>query len=99
MKLKNFLAGFVLFLLAEFPVFAAIPPAEELLPADTLVVVTVPDYQAMHTALQQFPLWLLWNDPAMKSFHDDFMTKWNAKFSASQQQNFGMKLDQFLPLL
>jgi hypothetical protein len=85
--------------MAGFSVFAAIPPAEDLLPADTLLVVTVPDYQALHTALQQFPLWLLWNDPAMKPFHDDFMTKWNAKFNASQQQDFGMKLDQFLPLL
>ncbi len=99
MKLKRFLTGFVLFLLAGFPVFAAIPPAEDLLPADTLLVVTVPDYQSMHTALQQFPLWLLWNYPAMKPFHDDFMTKWNTKFNASQQQDFGMKLDQFLPLL
>ncbi|HTR43286.1 MAG TPA: hypothetical protein VMH87_16870 [Pseudomonadales bacterium] len=99
MKLKNFLTGIVLFLTVKLSVFAAIPPAEELLPADTLLVITVPDYQAMHTALQQFPLWLLWNDAAMKPFHDDFMTKWNAKFSASQQQNFGMKLDQFLPML
>jgi hypothetical protein len=99
MKLKTLLAGFVLFLLAEFSVFAAIPPAEDLLPADTLAVVTVPDYQAMHGALQQFPLWLLWNDPAMKPFHDNFMSKWNAKFNASQQQDFGMKLDQFLPML
>jgi hypothetical protein len=99
MKLKTVLAGFVLFLTAGFPIFAAIPPAEDLLPADTMVVITVPNYQAMHMALQQFPFWLLWNDPAMKPFHDDFMNKWNTKFNASQQQNLGMKLDQFLPLL
>ena len=99
MKLKIILTGFVLFLLAGFPVFAAIPPAEDLLPADTLLVVTVPDYQAMNKDLQQFPMWLLWNDPAMKPFHDDFMSKWNARFNASQQQDFGLKLDQFLPLL
>jgi hypothetical protein len=99
MKLKTFLSGFVLFLMAGFPVFAAVPPAESLLPADTLLVVTVPDYQSMHKALQQFPMWLLWNDPAMKPFHDDFMSKWNARFNSSQQKEFGMTLDQFLPLL
>ena len=64
-----------------------------------MAVITVPDYQKMHGALQQFPLWLLWNDPAMKPFHDDFMTKWDAKLGASQQKDFGMKLDQFLPML
>jgi hypothetical protein len=99
MKLKSFLTGLVLFLAAGFPVFAAIPPAENLLPADTLLVVTVPDYQTLYQALQQFPMWLLWNDPAMKPFHDDFMSKWNARFNTSQQKEFGMTLDQFLPLL
>lgn len=82
-----------------FSILAAIPPAEDLLPADTLFVATVPDYQALHGGLQQFPLWLMWNGPEMQEFRDDFMSKWNAKFNASQQKNFGTKLDAFLPLL
>jgi hypothetical protein len=99
MKLKSSLSAIALFLMAGFSIFAAIPPAEDLLPADTLFVATMPDYQALHSGLQQFPLWLMWNGPEMKPFRDDFMSKWNQKFKASQAQEFGAKLDAFLPLL
>jgi hypothetical protein len=99
MKFKISFGAFFLFFLAGFSAFAAIPPAEDLLPADTLAVVTVPDCNAMRGALQQFPLWLFWNGPEMQPFHDDFMAKWNQKFSLPQEQNLSVKLDDFLPLL
>jgi len=99
MKFNVSLGAFVLFLLAGFSAFAAIPPAEDLLPADTLAVVTVPDCNAMRGALQQFPLWLFWNGPEMQPFHDDFMAKWSQKFSMPWEQNLSVKLDDFLPLL
>jgi hypothetical protein len=101
MKLKIFLAGAgaAIFLLAASVVSAAIPPAETLLPADTLVVFGVPDCSALRAAAQQSPQWLLWNDPAMKPFRHDFTVKWEQKFIAPLEQNLGIKISDYLPLL
>ena len=64
-------------LLLAFTAFlrAAVPPAENLLPADTLFFLTIPDCTALRTAAHQSPQWLFWNDPAMKPFHDKFVAK------------------------
>jgi len=99
MKLKISLTVAAVFLLAASSLFAAIPPAENLLPADTLAVVTVPDFSTLRAASAQSPEWLLWNDPAMKPFHDDFVAKWNNKFVAPMEHNLGIHLSDFLPLL
>jgi hypothetical protein len=77
---------------------AAIPPAENLLPPDTLLVVTVPDFTKLRTAAQQSPQWLFWNDTAMKPFHDKFMSKWNEEFVAPLERDLGVKLDDFADL-
>jgi hypothetical protein len=99
MKLKISLSVAAVLLLAASSLFAAIPPAENLLPADTLGLVTVPDFSILRAASAQSPEWLLWNDPAMKPFHDDFLARWNAKFIAPMEQNLGIHLSDFLPLL
>lgn len=99
MKLKMVMAGTAIFLLAASFVFAAIPPAEALLPSDTLLVFTVPDFSALRQTVQQSPQWLLWNDPAMKPFRNDFTTKWNQKFVAPLEQNLGIRISDYLPLL
>ena len=77
---------------------AAIPPAENLLPADTLFVMTAPDFNAARAAARQSPGWLFWNDPAMKPFHDKFMARWNEQFTASLEHDLGVKLDDFASL-
>jgi len=80
------------------PSRAAIPPAENLLPADTLLLLTVPDFAKLGEATHQMPQWLCWNDPAMKPFRDKFMTKWNEKFIAPLEQDLGIKLDDYSAL-
>ncbi len=99
MKLKMFMAGTAVFLFVASIVSAAIPPAESLLPSDTLLVFTVPNFSAMRQTAQQSPQWLLWNDPAMKSFRNDFTAKWNQKFVAPLEQNLGISISDYLPLL
>ena len=99
MKLKISLSVVAVLLLAAASLFAAIPPAENLLPADTLALVSVPDFSTLRVASAQSPEWLLWNDPAMKPFHNDFVARWNAKFIAPMEQNLGIHLSDFLPLL
>ncbi len=93
-----FLAAFFASLAFAASVRAAIPPAENLLPSDTLFVLTVPDCAAMRTAMNQSPQWLLWNDPAMKPFHDKFMDKWNESFVAPLEHDLGLKLADFAAL-
>jgi hypothetical protein len=99
MKLKISLASFAVFLLAVFTISAAIPPAESLLPTDTLLMFTVPDCSAVRAAAKQSPQWLLWDDPAMKPFRDDFTAKWENKFLGPLEQNLGLKISDYLPLL
>ncbi|MGH7993337.1 MAG: hypothetical protein ACREDQ_07465, partial [Limisphaerales bacterium] len=80
------------------PVYAAIPPVENLLPADTLFVLDAPDSAAFRAASHQSPQWLFWNDPAMKPFHDKFVAKWESEFIAPLERDLGVKLDDFAGL-
>jgi hypothetical protein len=80
------------------PVRAAIPPAENLLPADTLLVVTVPDFGKLRDAARQSPQGRFWNDPAMKPFHDKFMANWNEKIIAPLEHELGIKFDDYTAL-
>ncbi len=99
MKLKIFPVATAFFLLIVSSISAAIPPAEKLLPADTLLMLTVPDYSALRASAQQSPQWLLWSDPAMKPFRDDFTAKWNARFVGPLERTLGLNLNDYLPLL
>jgi hypothetical protein len=77
---------------------AAIPPAENLMPSDTLFVVTAPDCAVLRSAMNQSPQLLLWNDPAMKPFHDKFAGKWNDSVVAPLERDPGLKLADFTAL-
>lgn len=77
---------------------AAIPPAENLLPQDTLLLVTAPDCAVLRAAIQQSPQALCWNDPAMKPFHDKFMAKWNETLVAPLEKDLGLSLGDFTDL-
>ncbi|HEX3625502.1 MAG TPA: hypothetical protein VH280_08755 [Verrucomicrobiae bacterium] len=99
MKLKILLICAAISLMAASFVSAQIPSADALLPADTLLVFSVPDCSAMRGTMQQSPQWLLWNDPSMKSFRNDFTAKWNQKFVRPFEQSLGIRIADYLPLL
>jgi len=86
------------FLAITTSTFAAIPPAENLLPSDTLFLLTAPDCATSRVALHQSPNWLLWSDPAMKPFHDNFISKWRESFVAPLERDLGVKLADFADL-
>jgi len=92
------LAGWVTLLAPAASLWAAIPPAENLLPKDTLLVLTVPDFAALRSDAHQSPQWLFWNDPAMKPFRDKFMAKWNENFVVPLERDLGVKLSDFTDL-
>jgi len=77
---------------------AAIPPAENLLPSDTIAFVTVPDCVALRAASKVSPQLMFWNDPAMKPFHDKFMNKLTETFIAPLEKDLGLKVADFADL-
>jgi hypothetical protein len=93
-----FLAAFAVSLNFATALRAAVPPAENLLPADTLFLVTAPDCAALRTAVRQSPQALCWNDPAMKPFHDKFMGKWNETLVAPLEKDLGLSVSDFTDL-
>src|SRR5580658_2009068 len=76
-------------------VCAAIPPAENLLPADTFVFFTIPDFDALRAAGKVSPQLLFWNDPAMKPFRDKFVDKLTEQYLAPLEKNLGVTLSDF----
>jgi len=93
-----FSATLAVLLILATPVRAAIPPVENLLPSDTLFLISVPDFSMLRAAGKQSPQWLFWNDPAMKPFHDKFMAKWNEQFVAPLEHDLGVKFSEFADL-
>ena len=91
------LAGVVLGLAAPL-LQAALPPTENLLPADTLAFFAVPDCAAARIATQSAPGWMFWDDASMRPFHDKFMAKWDAQFVAPLERDLGVKVADFMDL-
>jgi hypothetical protein len=92
------LAALTLVLAAAGRVAAAIPPAENLLPSDTLAFLAVPDCASARVAATSSPGWMFWSDPAMRPFHDKFMGKWNEQFIAPLERDLGIKVADFMDL-
>src|SRR4029077_4842503 len=79
---KNLAALFIALALFVSPAWsavngAAIPPPEKLLPDDTLIMVTAPDFARLRQIWNPSPQTRLWNDPAMKPFKDKFLARLN----------------------
>jgi hypothetical protein len=92
------LATVTTFLAATSLLRAAIPPAENLLPTDTIAFFAVPDCAAVRVAAKQSPGWLFWADPAMKPFHDKFVAKLNDQYVAPLERDLGVKVADFMDL-
>jgi hypothetical protein len=81
------------------PIRAAIPPAEKILPPDTLFVMTAPDWVRLREVSNKSPQSQFWNDPAMKPFRDKFMAKWTEEFVKPLERDLGVKFDDYSALL
>jgi len=74
---------------------AAIPPAEKLLPDNTLFVLTAPDFNRLRDIYKTSPQAQFWNDPAMKPFKDHFISKWNEEFVQPLARELGVRIDDY----
>jgi len=77
---------------------AAIPSAEKLLPDDTLVLVTAPDYTKMREIYRNSAQSQLWNDPAMKPFKDNFVSKLNEQLIQPLEHDLGVHFSDYTNL-
>ncbi len=78
---------------------AEVPAPEKLLPADTLAVVTVPDYSKASTTFKSAPLLRLWNDVAMQPFRQKFEAKFKTEAAEFMEKEFGIRLGDYTALV
>ena len=92
-------ASWLLFLLLGLSTMAAIPSPEKILPDDTLILITAPDFTKLKEAWKKGPQAGFWNDPAMKPFRDKFTSKWNEDLVEPLERELGIKLADYTALL
>jgi hypothetical protein len=92
---KIFLAFSAALFSIALNVAAAVPPAEKLLPDDTLIVVGTPDFSALREFYKTSPQTRLLNDPAMKPFKDKFISKLKEEFVEPLEHELGIKFQDF----
>lgn len=79
--------------------FGAVPPAEKLLPPETLFVLSAPDWSKLMEVYHKSPQTQLWSDPAMKPFRDKFMAKWNEEIVKPLERDLGINFADYSALL
>src|SRR5882724_2785910 len=77
---------------------AVIPPVEKILPDDTLLLVTTPDYAKMRDTYRASPQTQLWSDPAMKPFKDKFVSKLSENLIQPLEKELGVELNDYTNL-
>src|SRR6185436_8026724 len=97
MKFKALFA--VSFLFASFTLKAEVPPPEKLLPADTLGMMTFPDWDKAFESGKEFPLAQLWRDPAMKGFTEKFYEKLKTDLIVPLERELGIDLADYRNLV
>lgn len=84
---------------AALPCLAATPPAAQLLPADTLGLISVPDWDKAFRAWTESAYGKLWADPAMKPFRDKVIQGWKDDFEGPLEKRLGIRLADYADLL
>ena len=74
---------------------AAAPTPDKLLPPDTILVITAPDYSALRKATEKSPTLQLWNDQVIRPFKDKFLAKWKSEVVEPLEREFGVKFADY----
>lgn len=77
---------------------AAVPPAEKLLPSDTILLLTTPDMTQYKGIFSRSPQGQLWNDPAMRPFREDVTKRLNENVLAPLEKELGIKVSDYAEL-
>ena len=90
LTLLSLLCGFTLAASA-----ATVPPPEKLLPRDTLLVFTVPDYAKSSATWDRWPSSMFWNDAAMRPFREKFANKFKSEIVVPLEKELGFKFADY----
>ncbi len=74
---------------------AAVPAAEQLIPSDTFLLLSVPDWDRAAGELSASAYGRLWADPAMKPFREHFEQSFTNKILGPLEKELGIKLADF----
>ncbi len=86
----------LLLLLASVSLLSAATPApEKLLPTDTLLVLTAPDWASVGKISDKAAYAQFWNDPVMKPFREKFGAKWKSEVVEPLEREFGVKFADY----
>lgn len=77
---------------------ADLPPSQDLLPADTLAVISVPSVTAAKSAWESSNPGRLWSDPAMGPFRSHFEAAFRQKWVGGFERESGLNLRDVLDL-
>src|SRR5438445_2773392 len=94
----NFRLLTVSLVLAALASHAAVPAPEKLLPDDTLLVLTVPDFAKLRTAYKASPHSQFFNDPAMKPFKEKFVSKLQEEFLKPLERDLEVRFEDYTNL-
>jgi hypothetical protein len=87
-----------LILLAALNTLAATPPAEKLLPADTLAFVTMPDWTRAQQSFSNSSVGRLWGDPAMRAFKEKFVQNFTTNMVRPLEKELEIRFSDFTSL-
>ncbi len=77
---------------------AAVLPPEKLLPKDTVLVVTAPDWPKAWSFLTNSSYGRLWQDPALRPFKDKFIDKFTTDTLHPLEQSLGINFSDYKDL-
>ena len=88
-------AGFLLATLCR----AAVPPASQLFPKDTVLLATIPDWTTAQTGFSEAAYGRIWADPAMRPFREKVEAALVEQLMGDLEKDTGIKVADYLPLL
>lgn len=97
MKSKLVLAACVVMAITAWS--AAVPPAEQILPADTIGFISVPDWSQLCKAYDDSPQGQFWQNMEMKAFKDKFMGQLQKEAFAPLERELGVKFSDYTSLM
>ncbi|HZQ45822.1 MAG TPA: hypothetical protein VFC07_02325 [Verrucomicrobiae bacterium] len=96
--MKKFLPILAALFCLNFHGTAAVLPAEKLLPDDTLMMFTIPDFAKSREIYKNAPQGQFWSDPSMKAFKDKFMGKLKSEYISPLEHDLGIHFDDYTSL-
>ncbi|MCP5523170.1 MAG: hypothetical protein H7A46_16665 [Verrucomicrobiales bacterium] len=82
-----------------FPATAAVPSAEQLLPEDTIAVLSAPDLSHLGNITKGSAMGRLWNDDALAPFREKLLKKLDEDVLQKLKQEAGIDLEEYAGLL